>query len=298
MEKLLHALCREGIACQEHYELAPHSSFHIGGRAELAVFPHTREGLVRALELLYAFQIPYCIIGNASNVVFPDEGMRGAVLFTGGVREIRITKRELYADAGVSLTHAARAAAQASLSGMEFAYGIPGTVGGAVVMNAGAYGGCIADICAVTDWFDREDGTMGSFSGDAHAFAYRTSVYAQTDRYVILGARFALKSGERDVIEACMKDHMSRRQTSQPLSMPNAGSVFKRPNGNFAGKLIEDCGLKGLRVGDAEVSEKHAGFIVNRGNATAADVRRLVEIIREVVARETGVTLECEIRFF
>ena len=164
-------------------------------------------------------------------------------------------------------------------------------------MNAGAYGGCMADICVVSDFYDAESNTVGSFSGEEQAFANRTSVYAQNLRYVVLGATLVLWRGVRAEIEAQMRELAARRRASQPLELPSAGSVFKRPEGHFAGKLIEDCGLKGMRVGGAEVSQKHAGFIVNRGGATAADVRALVELIRERVLHDTGVELECEIRF-
>jgi UDP-N-acetylmuramate dehydrogenase len=180
---------------------------------------------------------------------------------------------------------------------LEFAHGIPGTLGGAIYMNAGAYGGSMDEVCVATECYDLDSGRICTFRGAQQAFGYRTSVFEQRGRYVILGAELSLKVGDPSRISAQMRDYWERRKASQPLEFPSAGSVFKRPEGHFAGKLIEDCGLKGLTVGGAQVSEKHAGFIINRGSATCEDVKRLVEQIQAVVLERTGVTLECEIRF-
>lgn len=297
MEKLLERLEKSGIAYERNCPLSRYSTFHIGGMADLVVFARTRSVLIDTLELLHTAEIPFCVIGRGSNVVFADDGYRGAIVLTAGQEPIEINGTEMTVGAGTSLSAIALAARDASLAGAAFAYGIPGTLGGAVYMNAGAYGGCMADICLSSDYYDRENGSIGTFKGKAHIFGYRTSIYAQSDRYVILGARLGLKRGDRNAIAADMEDFMARRKRTQPLDFPSAGSVFKRPNGYFAGKLIEECGLKGLRVGGAQVSEKHAGFIINRGNATAHDVKALAEQIRTCVKRETGVDLECEIRF-
>ena len=297
MERLYRALEADGIVAEKDYSLAAVSSFRIGGRARTACFPKSRSELITCLRTARSRGIAALVIGNASNVVFPDGGIDGLVIFTKHCSRAVVEGETLHADAGASLASLATAARDASLTGMEFAAGIPGTLGGAVLMNAGAYGGCMADICSVSDFYDTEADTVGSFRGAEQGFSNRSSVYAKDPRYVILGATLTLRCGDRERIETQMRELAARRRASQPLELPSAGSVFKRPEGHFAGKLIEDCGLKGVRVGGAEVSQKHAGFIVNRGGATAADVRALVELIRERVLRETNVSLECEIRF-
>jgi UDP-N-acetylmuramate dehydrogenase len=195
------------------------------------------------------------------------------------------------------LSSVANAARDASLTGAEFLYGIPGTVGGAVYMNAGAFGGCMEQICTASEYFDCDSGAVVTLSGAAQAFANRESIYPSHPTWAILGATLALRKGDKTLIAATMADFLERRRATQPLNDPNAGSVFKRPVGHFAGKLIEDCGLKGTRIGGAEVSQLHAGFIVNVGGATAEDVRRLTETVKETVLQQTGVELECEIRF-
>ncbi|MBQ9784020.1 MAG: UDP-N-acetylmuramate dehydrogenase [Clostridia bacterium] len=297
MEKLMQALSRMGIAYEQNCPLAKHSTFRIGGVAELAVFTHTRASLIDALRCLADAAVPYVVVGRGSNIVFPDGVLRGAVVFTYSQSPVSVEGTTLRADAGVSMSAVSLAARDAALTGAEFAYGIPGTLGGAVCMNAGAYGGCMADICVSSDYFDRESGTVGSFLGNAQAFGYRTSIYSVSDRYVVLGATLSLRDGNRAVIEDTMASYAERRKSTQPLEYPSAGSVFKRPVGHFAGKLIEDCGLKGTRIGGAEVSPKHAGFIINRGGATAADVKALVGLIRATVLEKYGVELECEIKF-
>jgi UDP-N-acetylmuramate dehydrogenase len=197
----------------------------------------------------------------------------------------------------VLLSTLAEEARKESLTGLEFAHGIPGTLGGAVFMNAGAFGGEIKDICVNSHYYNIKTLEVGRLEGDAQSFAYRKSFYVDHPECLILGATLSLSPGDPTGIEERMKEYKSRRAASQPLEFPSAGSVFKRPEGDFAARLIDVCGLKGLRVGGAEVSEKHAGFIVNRGGATSEDVKHLIELIRERVRKETGVTLECEIRF-
>lgn len=297
MEKLQKELALRKIATESSCPLSNHSTFRIGGTARLGVFPRTRRELIEALSLLRNAAVPFWVIGRGSNVVFPDEGFCGAVVFTPVSGGVTVDGTTVYADAGVSLTALSAAARDASLTGLEFAYGIPGTLGGAVYMNAGAFGGSMADVCASSDYYDLDSGKTGTLSGEAQAFGYRTSVYEKNSRYVVLGATLSLNSGDREQIEGSMAQIMERRKSTQPLEYPSAGSVFKRPEGHFAGKLIEDCGLKGTRVGGAEVSQKHAGFIVNRGGATARDVRELVELIRCTVLDKYGVVLECEIKF-
>ncbi len=294
---ILQALKNAGIRTEVTYPLAQSSSFRIGGSARYALFPDTRERMLSALRILTASNTPFWIIGNASNVVFPDEGFDGAVLFTSAFRELTVENDRIRAGAGVSLSQIAVAARDASLSGAAFAYGIPATLGGAVFMNAGAFGGCMADICESTLCYDLLKGALITFSGTEQAFGYRTSIYEKTARYAILEATLTLKKAARGTVDADMSRYLAHRKETQPLEYPSAGSVFKRPEGYFAGKLIEDCGLKGLRIGGAEVSQKHAGFIVNRGGATAADVKALVAEIQTRVLQSSGVRLECEIRF-
>jgi UDP-N-acetylmuramate dehydrogenase len=297
MEKIDGALRAAGIATESGLSLAAHSSFRIGGRARLACFPKSRDELLTCLRLAGACGIVPTVIGNASNLVFPDGGLDGLTVFTGQCKEICVDGTSIRADAGATLASLAILARNEGLCGLEFAAGIPGTLGGAVLMNAGAYGGSMADICTASEFYDTKTDTVGRFSGEEQGFSNRTSVYEKDPRYVILGATLALSRGDRAAIEDRMRELAARRRASQPLDLPSAGSVFKRPDGHFAGKLIEDCGLKGLRISGAEVSTKHAGFIVNRGGATAADVRALVEEIRARVLAAYGVMLECEIRF-
>ena len=294
---ILQALKSAGIRTEAAYPLAQSSSFRIGGRARLALFPDTREQMLSALRILAASDTPFWIIGNASNVVFPDEGFDGAVLFTSAFRELTVENENVRAGAGVTLSQIALAARDASLGGAAFAYGIPATLGGAVFMNAGAFGGCMADICESTLCYDLLKGELITLSAAEQAFGYRSSIYEKTARYAILEATLSLKAADRNAVDADMKRYLAHRKATQPLEYPSAGSVFKRPQGHYAGKLIEDCGLKGLRIGGAEVSQKHAGFIVNRGGATAADVKALVAEIQACVLQNSGVQLECEIRF-
>lgn len=294
--KLFHALEQEGIPCRSGCPLAARSTFRIGGTAALAAFPQTRDQLISVLMLARDSDVPYTVIGNASNVLFPDGEYPGLIVFTGELRGLSSLGCEITADAGASLAALAKLAKAESLSGAEFAAGIPGTVGGAVLMNAGAFGGSMAQITVRSDYWDAETNTVGSFSGSEHCFATRSSIYAGQPRYIILGAVLRLRTGFWDEINDRMEEFARRRRMTQPLNLPNAGSIFRHPPGQFAGKLIENCGLKGASVGGAAVSEKHAGFIVNRGDATAKDVLELIRLIRERVFRETGITLECEIR--
>ena len=297
MEELRQILTSLGVETKTEYPLSWHSSFHIGGNATLACFPKCREEMVAVLETVSRLGTRSIVVGNASNIVFDDGGFDGLAIFTGSWKDIAVRDTHLDVSAGASLYRVAAAARDASLTGAEFLYGIPGTLGGAIFMNAGAFGGSMADICWRSEYFDAQSGKTGWFEGNAQAFANRTSIYEREARYTVLGAELCLSRGNQLEISEKMETLMERRKNTQPLEHPSAGSVFKRPIGYFAGKLIEDCGLKGVRVGGAEVSQKHAGFIVNRGGATAKDVRTLVELIRERVLRETGVTLECEIRF-
>lgn len=296
MEKTLALLQERGVPFVQNCPLCDHSSFHIGGEAALAVFPTSSVELCDALQILSS-RIPFTVVGNATNVVFDDRGFAGAVLFTNRTRHAEVTGTKIVADAGVSLRSLALLAQKNALEGLEFAHGIPGTLGGALVMNAGAFGGEICDVCLESRYFDTATQTLGKTASGDHLWRTRGSIYADIPTRIVLGATLSLREGSMGAITARMKEFSTRRHNTQPLEYPNAGSVFKRPPNDFAARLIDVCGLKGTRVGGAEVSVKHAGFIVNRGGATASDVRALVELIRECVWAKTGVRLECEIQF-
>ena len=270
--------------------LAKYSSFRTGGKAANIIFPESTEEFVTALR-----ENPGAsVLGNLSNTLVLDGGIDGTVIITTKLNSVSVNGNTVTAAAGASLTSVAIAARDASLAGCEFLYGIPGTVGGGVFMNAGAYGGEIADIIENAVVFT-PDGKVTTLSKDDLDLGYRTSKL-QSTRYILLSAAFSLQSGNKEVISSTMDDLMNRRMTTQPLDKPSCGSTFKRPAGNFAGKLISDCGLKGMSVGGAQVSEKHAGFIVNSGGATSRDILDLVQLVKKTVFEKTGVLLEEEIR--
>ncbi|MBQ8431767.1 MAG: UDP-N-acetylmuramate dehydrogenase [Clostridia bacterium] len=297
MEGALQELKKLGICVEENNLLARHCSFRIGGAARGMVFPKTAEEMRCTVGLLAEQKIPFRVCGRGSNLVFPDEGLCGVVVFTTGMRSVTWQGAELRAEAGASLSALALAARDRGLTGLEFAHGIPGTLGGAVFMNAGAFGQEMAEVCAESTYLDLSTGTVQILRGKEHGFSYRKSIYQEHPEWILLDATLVLTSGDRQAISARMEEQMARRRATQPWEFPSAGSVFKRPAGDAAGRLIDACGLKGLAVGGAMVSPKHAGFIVNTGNATCADVRALVGQIRERVLAQTGVLLECEIEF-
>ncbi|MBQ8397314.1 MAG: UDP-N-acetylmuramate dehydrogenase [Clostridia bacterium] len=273
--------------------LAQYTTFRIGGPAALALFPRTAHAAQAALDTVCAAGVPYTVIGNGSNLLCADAGFTGAVLFTGKMKQFFFDGCTLTADSGASLTALALEAQRRGLDGLAFAYGIPGSVGGALRMNAGAYGGEMSGVVTSSLCYDSAAHTLKTVTD--HAFAYRHSIYNDCPAAVALSVTMTLTPGDSADILARMQDYMQRRRDKQPLELPSAGSVFKRPVGYFAGKLIEDCGLKGTAIGGAQVSEKHAGFIVNRGGATADDVLRLIDHIRATVLHEYGVELECEL---
>lgn len=291
--ELLDLLRSKGIGFLTDHDVSSRSSFRVSGLVALAIFPKSRNQLVESVKALDSFGIRFEILGNASNLLFAFEVYHGAFIFTDKISSVFTDGNKIIADAGVPLTHLANVAAASSLSGLEFAFGIPALVGGAVYMNAGAYGGQMSDAIEYTVAYDREkDLIYRIYNG---GFSYRKSCYMSRP-LVCLGAAFMLVCGNETEIKAKMVQNMVMRRDKQPLEYPSAGSYFKRPEGYFAGKLIEDCGLKGFRVGDAKVSEKHAGFIINVGNATFGDILELEEKIKERVRQEFGVTLEREVR--
>ncbi len=284
----------------EHIKGAPlcdFCTFRIGGPAALVALPENEAGLMSAIRAAEANSTKYIVIGNGSNVLFPDNGFSGLVISTRCLRDIEVDGNILRADCGALLFAMTRAAAQAGLSGLEFAYGIPGTCGGAVFMNAGAYGSDISAVLRSVRCYDIDSGVIRELPADELGLSYRHSIFMDNGRLIILSAEFELESGDAACIEARMSEIMNKRRASQPLEYPSAGSAFKRQPGYYMGKIIEESGLKGYSVGGAAVSLKHAGFIVNTGGASARDVQALVEHIKSVILKNYGFVPECEIRF-
>lgn len=290
----LSACLRRG-SVRLHEPMREHTSFRIGGPADVFVEPFDIDELGAVLGICHETGHKPTIIGNGTNLLVSDLGIRGVVIHIGSnLSRIRVDGKTITAEAGVSLAKLASEALAHGLTGLEFASGIPGSLGGAVAMNAGAYGGEMKDVVTAVRCFSQA-GEPIHLSGDELEFGYRTSAI-QTHGYVVAEAVMELQYGNRDEIRAKMNELNARRREKQPLSLPSAGSVFKRPPGHFAGKLIQDAGLRGYRIGGAQVSEKHCGFIVNVGGATANDVLRLIRHIQREVKDQFGVTLEPEVR--
>ena len=280
--------------------MSEYTSFKIGGAADVLVQPSSSEQIQAIIRLCGECETPYTVIGNGSNLLVSDNGIRGVVIMIGGrFSDARITDNHnvgavITAQSGALLGKVANLAAANGLSGLEFASGIPGTLGGALFMNAGAYGGEMKDVALWTEYMT-PSGEICTVEGDAHSFRYRGSMFADGGHIILQSEMWLLRSDEQD-IRARMSELNAKRREKQPLNMPSAGSTFKRPKDNFAGTLIEQCGLKGYSVGGAQVSEKHAGFIVNTGGASADDVMRLMEHVQNVVYTQQGVMLEPEVR--
>ena len=272
-----------------------HTSFKIGGSVDMLLLPSNIEQLRKMINRCVACGVPYIIMGNGSNLLVSDNGIEGVVIKTSEcLCDIKVAGTVIYCEAGVLLSKLANVALSHELEGLAFAAGIPGTLGGAVVMNAGAYGGEMQQVITETGYID-ETGMMQLVKGDAHQFGYRSSRFQGTNNVVVY-SKFQLKHGNAQTIKMKMQDYNQRRKDKQPLERPSAGSVFRRPEGYFAGKLIEDCGLKGYEIGGAKVSEKHCGFIVNCGKATAQDVLNLIDHIKKTVYEKFGVVLQTEIK--
>lgn len=283
---------KDGVRRDERMER--HTTFRVGGPADIFVTPD-RSALAQVVALCKKEQTPYYIVGNGSNLLVGDGGIRGVVIGTkGAVNALRVEGERIVAGAGVLLSQAASRAASNGLSGMEFAAGIPGTVGGAVVMNAGAYGGEMKDILESVTVLDAECREK-VLSVEELELGYRSSCILKNG-YIVLEAVFHLAAGDETQIKARMQELARQRTSKQPLEYPSAGSTFKRPEGFFAGKLIMDAGLRGYQVGGAQVAEKHCGFVINRGGATAADIVKLMEDVKCEVERQFHVTLEPEVK--
>ena len=276
--------------------MSKHTSFRIGGPADLFVTPDDIDELRDVIAACRAAGVPHFVLGCGSDLLVADEGYRGVIVScTKGLVNVAIDGETMACQAGVPLREASEMACELGLSGLEFACGIPGSVGGACFMNAGAYGGCVADVLESVRCL-MPDGTQQSLPVEELALGYRAS-RVRDEGLVVLSATFRLHEGDQDDIRARMDDFTQRRRKKQPLELPSAGSTFKRPEGHFAGKLISDAGLKGYAHGGASVSTKHAGFVVNNGGATAADVLRVIEHVQDEVERQFGVRLEPELRF-
>ena len=296
MEQLKQLLTAAGIAYKENEPLAAHCTFKIGGPARLFVQPADRAQLCRAVALCKAQGVRYYLLGNGSNILFADEGYNGVVLDISSMRDtVEVHGTQLTAGAGVRLSALCKTALEHSLTGLEFAYGIPGTVGGAVYMNAGAYGGEMSQVVSTVTVVNR-NGEIMELDNGTMEFGYRTSVI-QNQPFVVTKVTFRLEQGDPEQIAEKMADLAKRRREKQPLEYPSAGSTFKRPAGHFAGQLIMESGLRGYSVGGAKVSEKHCGFIINTGNATAEDVKDVIWEVQRRVKERFQVDLEPEIKF-
>lgn len=283
--------------------MSHYTTFRVGGNAAYLVNVESEESLIALLKCLREAGMKYYLLGNGSNLLVSDRGFDGVMIRLCGdflscktaltERTDNLTVNELYAGAATSLSKVAQLAAEESLSGMEFAFGIPGTIGGAVVMNAGAYGGEMKQVVHSVRLLDEELRVV-TLSGEEMAFGYRSSILEQR-QMIVLSVELELLSGDQDQIRQKMNENMSARREKQPLEYPSAGSTFKRPEGYFAGKLIQDAGLRGYSVGGAQVSEKHCGFVINRDNATASDIYRLIRNVQEKVRESSGVMLEPEV---
>lgn len=273
-----------------------HTTFKIGGPADILALPENINQIQDLINYCKANFLDYVVIGMGSNLLVSDKGYRGIVIKIGQqMKNIAIKDDKITAEAGVRLSELAKKAAKASLSGLEFAEGIPGSLGGGIFMNAGAYGGELKNIVTQVTAIDNETGEIINLSNGKIGFSYRSSVFQNKD-YIIISADMQLQKSNSDEIYKKMKEYSRNRREKQPLEYPSAGSVFRRPAGHYVGPMIEQLGLKGFKIGDAQISEKHAGFIVNRGNATAQDVIELIKYIQNKVFKAYGVNLETEIK--
>ena len=293
-QKFCHSLGEDKVLFDE--PMKRHTTFRIGGPADIFVMPESVEQIQTALKLCREEKIPYFILGNGSNLLVSDQGYRGVIIqMDRNIGEVTVEGTQIRASAGALLSAVASAARRASLTGFEFAGGIPGTLGGAVVMNAGAYGGELKDVLREVTVMDQE-GNVFTLPASELEMGYRTSII-KTAGYLVLGAVIDLTPGDPEEIRNRTRELNEKRSEKQPLDYPSAGSTFKRPEGYFAGKLIMDAGLRGYTVGGAMVSEKHCGFVINKGGATAEDVWKLMQDVTKIVKDKFNVTLEPEVKF-
>ena len=286
-------LTENNIQFLENESLKKHTTFKVGGNADFIAMPQDKQQAVKLLKFVTENDIKHYILGRGSNVIFRDNGFKGVVIKTANMQQIKYTdETTVFAGAGVPMNVLCKSLQEHSLEGLEFCYGIPGNVGGGLYMNAGAYGGEISNAVCEVEYID-ENCDVKTINVKDCDFAYRHSVFQSKD-WFITGCTFKLKKGDKEKILEFMEDIMQRRIDKQPLDKPSAGSSFKRPAGYFAAALIEQCGLKGCSVGGAQVSEKHSGFIINKGDATCSDIVALAEHVEKVVFEKTGVAIEKE----
>ncbi len=300
MADIINFLKESNIEFEENVAGARLCSFKVGGPVRVLVKPKNVDQLTGLYAFLNENDIDNVLLGRGSNVVVSDNGFDGVVVSLGEFSKIGLDVTDencIVAGAGASMASLANFAHQNGLAGLEFAHGIPGSVGGGVYMNAGAYGGEISQVLESCLAFDMDRGILCVVDGADCDFSYRHSAFMDYKNLIVLFATFELKKGNSDEIKAKMDEYKAKRVASQPLEYPSAGSTFKRPEGYFAGKLIENCGLKGYAIGGAQVSEKHAGFVINKGGATATDIENLVAYIQKTVKEKFDVSLECEIEF-
>ena len=279
-----------------HEPMSRHTTFRVGGEAECMAVVETKEELSQLISYLGRIEQDYFVLGNGSNLLVGDKGYRGIIVKLGPrLSAVGVEKNHIAAGAGVLLSKVAYAARDAGLSGLEFAAGIPGSIGGAIVMNAGAYGGEMKQVVQMVRVMDKE-GEILTLDNDTMEFGYRTSIIRDRP-FIVLGVVLKLTPGNKEEISAKMEELMKQRKSKQPLEYPSAGSTFKRPEGYYAGKLIMDAGLRGYRIGGAQVSEKHCGFVINAGGASAADIREVIEEVQERVKDRFHVRLEPEVIF-
>lgn len=294
-EALYSFLNREQVLLDQPMSL--HTSFKIGGAAPAIVTPKTADEIKQVIQFCEASELAYHVMGNGSNILVDDDGVEGVVIkISDTMSGVTVNGNEVVAEAGILLSKLSKRVLKESLQGFEFASGIPGTLGGAIFMNAGAYGGEMKD---VVKWVEvlTPDGIVKTISGQDMAFGYRTSVVRE-ENYIVLRAALEFTKGDYQEILSITNDLTEKRVTKQPLDLPSAGSTFKRPEGYYAGKLIEDAGLRGLKYGNAMVSEKHCGFVVNTGGATCHEVMTLISTVQKIVHDRFDVTLEREVRIF
>ena len=291
--KIYEQLCKVTEQILRDEPLEKHTSFQIGGPADIVVIPQSEDELIAVNSILWKSQTPYFFMGNGSNLLVSDKGYRGVVVKTTGLHDISAEEDIVTVSAGVLMSKTANVLQRSGLSGFEALSGIPGTVGGAVCMNAGAYGTEIKDILVQTRFLDGEE--IKTLDGTQHEFSYRHSFFSDKP-YCVISSKLKLTPCDPVQIKQKMMEYTQRRVTKQPLNLPSAGSTFKRPPGFYASKLIEDCGLKGTRVGGASVSEKHSGFLVNDQGATCDEMLRLIELVKQTVYKKFGVELELEVK--
>ena len=275
-------------------EMKNYVHFRVGGPADILLIPESKEQVIKTIEICRENNIPFYVIGNGSNLLVKDGGIKGVVIKLKELKNIEVKDNIIEAECGAMLKDVSNAALKNSLTGLEFACGIPGTIGGAVFMNAGAYNGEISNVIESADIINEKSEVI-TLSKEELELGYRSSIVMKKN-YIVLSAKFKLENGDKKDIKEVVDDLTNKRESKQPLEYPSAGSTFKRPEGYFAGKLIQDAGLKGYSIGGAAVSEKHSGFVINKNNATATDILNLIHHIQEEVKKQFNVELHPEVR--